>query len=591
MLGRHYFETRSKLGNAVYALARLGEEVSVNPSHVSLLRNMMASLKEPFMFTVVGEVNAGKSTLLNALFGKDFCSTNVIPTTDRISLFKHGAEPHELEISKTLVEVYRPAEFLKDFNVVDTPGTNSIELQHQAITERFIPMADLVIFVFSITNPWGATTWELLDRIHRDWRKKVIFVLQQTDLRSDEEVLAILSHLRRVSRHRLGSEFPTFAVSAKKAFLSKTTGLDKERLWEESHFEEFENYISYVVESSEVRLEKLISTTRTAQYVLNEIKQKLKTATNVIRIDNDLLAGLDQAAANREARTRQKFEPFFQSLDNDFVTATINAEKALMTRLGVMSSLKGPGVIPLKVERKLLEEAIDGARAKASEAANVVEDDVAQLWERVSDEMEHHFKFRMRVGDSGSPEWNVQRDRLVEYFTGATERVFDGIDLADDLVQLMSWRRIVISLFLSGAVVALFLGVLLSVGKVNPYNVISFGVGVAALLGGAIYGNRSMNRLIRQFGERMAGYRERLREMREKVFLEQIHAFYQDFVRLFEPLRRVCAEHRERYEPQLNLIESLDKTFGELGRTLAPVEQALVAQKREEEATESEAVS
>ncbi|MCB1087864.1 MAG: dynamin family protein, partial [Verrucomicrobiae bacterium] len=83
----------------------------------------MASLKDPFLFVVVGEVNAGKSTMLNALFGSDFCSSGVLPTTDRIHFFKHGKEAHEFEVSDTLMEIYRPDEFLKDFNIVDTPGT------------------------------------------------------------------------------------------------------------------------------------------------------------------------------------------------------------------------------------------------------------------------------------------------------------------------------------------------------------------------------------------------------------------------------------------------------------------------------------
>ena len=142
MLGQNYFHTRSKLGSAVYALSQLGEQAGVSSSRIKILRNLMTNLKDPFLFVVVGEVNAGKSTLLNAVFGSDFCSTDVLPTTDRIGFFKYGEEAHEFEVSDTLMEVYRPNEFLKDFNVVDTPGTNSIERHHERITEHFILQTD-----------------------------------------------------------------------------------------------------------------------------------------------------------------------------------------------------------------------------------------------------------------------------------------------------------------------------------------------------------------------------------------------------------------------------------------------------------------
>ena len=208
MLGKNYFETRKKLSSAVNTLNELGEGCGVNPARITLLKNLMANLKDPFLFVVVGEVNAGKSTLLNALFGDDLCSTDVLPATDKIGFFKHGNEDHEFEISEDVLEIYRTNAFLKDFNIVDTPGTNSIELHHQQITEHFLPMADLVLFVFSVTNPWGATTWDLLDRIHNQWKKKVIFVLQQCDLRTDEEVSAILEHLQRTAHHRFGQHFP-----------------------------------------------------------------------------------------------------------------------------------------------------------------------------------------------------------------------------------------------------------------------------------------------------------------------------------------------------------------------------------------------
>jgi len=67
-LGKNYFETRTKLADVIESLSNLGEDADINPSRITLLRNLIANLEDPFLFVVVGEVNAGKSTLLNALF-------------------------------------------------------------------------------------------------------------------------------------------------------------------------------------------------------------------------------------------------------------------------------------------------------------------------------------------------------------------------------------------------------------------------------------------------------------------------------------------------------------------------------------------
>ena len=46
----------------------------------------------------------------------------------------------------------------------------------------------------------------------------------------------IEQHLRETAKQKLGFAPPIFAVSARKALLARTTGVDKERLWKESDF-------------------------------------------------------------------------------------------------------------------------------------------------------------------------------------------------------------------------------------------------------------------------------------------------------------------------------------------------------------------
>src|ERR1700738_2706811 len=276
MVGEKYLELRSKLSTSLGSLASLAQQVAAPDETLHNLENLVVNLNEPFLFVVVGEVKAGKSSLLNALFGRDFCKVDVLPATDRVYVFKHGNPERDLPLSDHLTERYRNIDFLKDFNIVDTPGTNTIVANHQEITENFVPMADLIVFVFAVTNPWAASAWDFLRLIGQHWKKNIVFVIQQADLRDPHEVEIVSKHLDQTVLQILGANCPIFAVSAKKAFLAKTSpNADRDKLWSESHFGELEDWITETVSRSEERGGKLRSVAQTAQVLAGGLRARV----------------------------------------------------------------------------------------------------------------------------------------------------------------------------------------------------------------------------------------------------------------------------------------------------------------------------
>src|SRR5574341_1853419 len=65
------------------------------PEELDDLRQALLQLDELFLIVVVGEFNAGKSALINALLGQHVLPEGVTPTTTRITLIKYGERAAE----------------------------------------------------------------------------------------------------------------------------------------------------------------------------------------------------------------------------------------------------------------------------------------------------------------------------------------------------------------------------------------------------------------------------------------------------------------------------------------------------------------
>jgi small GTP-binding protein len=315
MVADLYLEFRTRTEAALTALLKIAGEMQREPAVLDTLQNMLKDVCEPLLFVVVGEVKAGKSSLLNALFGQEFCKVDVLPATDRIYIFKHGSREQTIDVSAQITERYLPIKFLEDFNLVDTPGTNTMVAEHQTITENFVPRANLILFVFSVVNPWGASAWELLRFVNQKWLKNVVFVLQQADLRDPAEVEVIERHLRETAQQKLGFVPPIFAVSAREAFLARTSGADKSRLWEESRFGPLEQHISRMVDESKDGLPKLISTCQTATVILIDSSMRIRNILGTIMRDEEQLARLEGILATRKEQTLRQVGGFLRGIE------------------------------------------------------------------------------------------------------------------------------------------------------------------------------------------------------------------------------------------------------------------------------------
>src|SRR5690606_7598377 len=97
-----------------------------------ILADLRDRLDEPYMFVIVGEVKAGKSSFSNALLGDPtLCAVAPSPMTDSIQQILYGPEAHTEVVSPYFKRLYQPNPILREIAIVDTPGTNTILEHHQ----------------------------------------------------------------------------------------------------------------------------------------------------------------------------------------------------------------------------------------------------------------------------------------------------------------------------------------------------------------------------------------------------------------------------------------------------------------------------
>ncbi len=201
-------------------LADVGTELAVQAvpeEERAPLALSVEQLDDLFLVVVVGEFNAGKSSLLNALIGDVVLDEGVTPTTSQIHVIKWGDVPTREVVGDGLERIQLPVSLLREVTLVDTPGTNALERRHEVLTGEFVPRSDLVLFVTSADRPISESERLFLNQV-REWGKKVIVVVNKVDiLRGEDAVGEVLAYIREHGEAILGFPPKVFPVSALRA--------------------------------------------------------------------------------------------------------------------------------------------------------------------------------------------------------------------------------------------------------------------------------------------------------------------------------------------------------------------------------------
>lgn len=247
------------------------EEIELLENIDSVIKINKENLNTPLKIVVLGEVKAGKSTLVNSLIGQEVSYTNVLEATATIVEVKYGNEERgeiyfnngnvvhieflneldDIMDSKRLdnnffesiekVVIYTPKNNLKEITIVDTPGLITISKNIEQRTNSYFAKADVILWVLNAHHLGQEDVSDKIEEV-MDFGKPMIAVINRVDEINGDE-----SDLLQYVENEMGYMFHRiFTTSAQKACIAIRQGNNSKLI--DSKVPELYDYLVYHIE-------------------------------------------------------------------------------------------------------------------------------------------------------------------------------------------------------------------------------------------------------------------------------------------------------------------------------------------------------
>lgn len=175
-------------------------------------------VQSPTTILVCGEFKRGKSTFVNALIGRKVCPTDTDICTSTVTCIKYGEKvkatrlygdfsnlkTQEIdfddierytvgsaeEIDNTVcIELELPLpELQKGLTIIDTPGVGGLDPRHAALTNFFLPRADITLFMTDVSEPLTTTELNYFKEKVLKYARYSAVIVNKADLKEEKQV-------------------------------------------------------------------------------------------------------------------------------------------------------------------------------------------------------------------------------------------------------------------------------------------------------------------------------------------------------------------------------------------------------------------
>ncbi len=232
---RHYTLAKQEVATSVRAAKQLFEAHGAQDAAERCHALVVQLAEDRFNLAVVGQFKRGKSSLMNAVLGRNLLPTGLLPLTSAITTLCYGPKERvllrrkgwawEQEVPLTQLAAYitelgnpgnekgliearveLPLPFLRrGLHFIDTPGIGSARHENTATTYAFLPQMNAVIFVTSVEAPLSEAEERFLVDIRGQVRQLFVVVNKMDMLAGETEREEVLGYIHTRVEQFLGT--------------------------------------------------------------------------------------------------------------------------------------------------------------------------------------------------------------------------------------------------------------------------------------------------------------------------------------------------------------------------------------------------
>ncbi|MDH3745919.1 MAG: dynamin family protein [Acidobacteriota bacterium] len=524
----------------------LAESVAED-TDIETLEHSLFQLDHLFLLVVVGEFNSGKSTFINALLGRELLEQGVTPTTSRIHRLRYS-ETEESKVDEDgVVQIAAPIELLRQVEIVDTPGTNALDRQHEIITRDFVPRSDLVLFVTSADRPFSESERVFMDSI-RTWGKKLVLVLNKIDfLAAVDDVYQVQEFISDRAAALLDFVPEIFPVSAQKGLAAKLAGGDP-TLAAESRFFDLERYLVRILHDERLRL-KLSNPLGVGLRLARQYGDAMTARLDLLHTDFetleevDLQLGLYQDDMSREFRFRLSDVDgelqAFEKRGSDYFDDAFRLARAV--------DLMNKERVQAEFSRRVVADTPQNIERKVGEIVDWMISSELGLWKDVAKRIEARRTehSQRHVGEIGT--FHYDREQLLATVGRAAAEAVNGFDQHREAARLADSVRTAVAGTALMEVGALSLGAVITVMATTQFADFTgiLAAGTLALLGFFVLPARK-RRAKKELGEKILTLRTQLMHTLTSQFDHEIERSTHRIQGAVSPYTRFVRAERQR---------------------------------------------
>lgn len=549
------------------AIATLSQ-FSLPREDLDKLRGAAEQLDELFLIVAAGEFNAGKSALLNALLGETVLEEGVTPTTAQVTLLRWGEQAGRQVVDDGFAIVTHPLPLLQELNMVDSPGTNAINRQHERLTSDYVPRSDLVLFVTSADRPLTQSERLFLEKILK-WGKKVSLVINKIDILESENAREeVRNFVSTNAEEILGYKPEVFMVSAKLA--QKSRHADPEAaatLRAASGMDALEHYINQTLDNK-TRLElKLRSPLGVAANLEGSARETVEFQINDLQQDASLTADLETDIGQYQRELDAEIPPRLAEIENTLINFE-NRGQDFFDR-----TMKLTNIFNLAKPERVKEQFQDEVQADVSTEIDekvrgmidwMVDKDL-NTWYKVAGALERRQAQSQKEMPSTVTPQSTRRQELIENVSTTIQSIVSRYDRRQEAEHLADYVQESVAqtaLFGIGALgVGAMVATVLTTKALDVTGIVT--AGTLAVLGLFVIPYKR-KQAKEDFARKMKEMRATLKETLEKTFRREAGSALNRLEEKISPYVDYVHKEQERLQSERSALEDLKNNLNAL---------------------------